>query len=176
MLANSCGVTARIRKSWQLVDVNFRLSFSYPQTEFYPRLTRAAAVFVLIYVSYLLEARIKRSWRFDHTTEASIPFDLIVDINTRQLTVPLSSSSEKTLCCFCCASGPISLSITTDRGGYCPGESIAISAGTENHSNRRITCLRATLKQTVVYYAGESSITKSKVIQRVEDCGVSIWN
>ena len=42
------------------------------------------------------------------------------------------------------------------------------------------TCLRATLKQTVVYYAGDSSITNSKVrakvIQRMEDHGVSIWN
>ena len=139
MLANSCGVMAKIRKSWHLADMNFRLNFSYHQTEFYPRRMRAAAVFVLIAIRYLLEARIKRSWRFDHTTEASIPFDEIFDINTRQLTVPLSSSSEKMLCCFCCASGPISLSVTMDRGGYCPGESIAINAETEHHSNRRIS-------------------------------------
>ena len=65
----------------------------------------------------------------------------IVDINTAQLTAPLSSSNEKTLCCLFCASGPLALSVSIDRGGYCPGESIAISTAAENHSNRRITAV-----------------------------------
>ena len=77
---------------------------------------------------------------------------MIVDINTPQLTT-LSSSNEKMLCCLWCASGPISLSVTIERGGYCPGESIAISTGAENHSNKGITAVQASLKQIVIYYA-----------------------
>ena len=124
------------------------------------------------YIRYSLLARIQRSWKFDHTTTRAITVNEIVDINTSQLTAPLSSSNEKSLCCLCCASGPISLSVKTDRGGYCPGESIAISTEAENHSNRRISCVRATLKQVVVYYARGRSRTIVKIIQRIEGPGI----
>ena len=124
------------------------------------------------YIRYSLLARISRSWKFDHTTTRAITVNEIVDINTAQLTTPLSSSNEKTLCCLWCASGPISLSVSIDRGGYCPGESIAISTAAENHSNRRITAVRATLKQTVVYYARGSHRQQSKIIQRIEGPGI----
>ena len=124
------------------------------------------------YIRYSLLARIKRSWKFDHTTTRAITVNEIIDINTAQLTAPLSSSNEKTLCCLWCASGPISLSVTIDRGGYCPGESIAISTAAENHSNRRITAVRATLKQTVTYCARGHHRQQSKSIQRIEGPGI----
>lgn len=124
------------------------------------------------YIRYSLTARMQRSWKFDHVSTRAITVNEIVDINTSQLTMPLSSSGEKTLCCLCCTSGPISLSVTLDRGGYCPGESIAISTVAENHSNRRITAVRATLKQTVIYYARGHSRHQSNVIQRIESPGI----
>ena len=120
------------------------------------------------FIRYSLTATIKRSWKFNHTAKRAITINEIVDINTPQLSVPLSSSHEKMLCCFCCASGPISLSVTTDRSGYCPGESIAITTEVDNHSNRRITAVRAALKQIVAYYAQGSSHHDHKVIQRIE--------
>ena len=52
----------------------------------------------------------------------------------------------------------------TDRGGYCPGESIAISMEIENHSSRRINCVLASLKQKVVYYAKGHSHVDEMVI------------
>ena len=124
------------------------------------------------YIRYSLLARIQRSWKFDHTTTRAITVNEIIDINNTQLTASLSSSNEKTLCCLCCASGPISLSVKTDRGGYCPGESIAISTEAENHSSRRINSVRATLKQTVVYYARGHRHVENKVIQRIEGPGI----
>ena len=124
------------------------------------------------YIRYSLLARIRRSWKFAHTTTRAITVNEIIDINTPQLTVPLLRSNEKTLCCLCCASGPISLSAKTDRGGYCPGESIAISTEGENHSNRRITCVRATLKQVVVYDAKGHSRESGSIIQRIEGPGI----
>ena len=124
------------------------------------------------YIRYSLLARISGSRKFDHTTTRAITVNEIVDINTAQLTAPLSSSNEKTLCCLCCASGPISLSVKTDRGGYCPGESIAISTEAENHTNRRITSVRATLKQVVAYYANGCISRIGKIIQRIEGPGI----
>ena len=34
----------------------------------------------------------------------------------------MQGHKEKTLCCFWCVSGPISLYARIDRKGYCPGE------------------------------------------------------
>jgi len=65
---------------------------------------------------------------------------------------PLSNSNEKTLCCLCCALGPVLLSVTTDRGGYCPGESITISTEAENHTSRKVMVVQASLKQTVTFF------------------------
>ena len=124
------------------------------------------------YIRYSLLARMSRSWKFDHTTTRAITVNEIIDINAAQLTMPLSSSNEKTLCCLCCASGPLSLSAQTDRGGYCPGESIAISTEGENHSNRRVNSVRATLKQVVVYNARGHRRVVGHIIQRIEGPGI----
>ena len=105
------------------------------------------------YIRYSLTSRMQRPWKFDHVATKAITINELIDINTPRLTAPLSSSNEKTLCCLCCTSGPISLDVSIDRAGYCPGESVAISTAAENHSNRRVTAVRATLMQTVVYRA-----------------------
>ena len=123
------------------------------------------------YIRYVLTATISRSWKY--TTKVAISVNEVVDINTPQLTTAFSSSNEKTTCCLCCASGPISLSVTTDRAGYCPGESIAISTEAENHSNRRITVVRASLKQKASYYAEGNSCSSTKIIQRIEGPGLA---
>ena len=104
------------------------------------------------YIRYSLTSRMQRPWKFDHVATRAITVNEVIDINTTRLLAPLSNSNEKTVCCLCCASGPISLAVTIDRAGYCPGESIAISVMTENYSSRKITAIRATLKRTVVYH------------------------
>ena len=126
------------------------------------------------YIRYSLIARIDRTKiDQDHDFAAKvITVGEAVDINTAELASPRSNAKEKTLCCLCCASGPISLSVKTDRGGYCPGESIAISTEVENHSNRRINCVRATLKQKVAYDAIGDRRTNDKIIQRIESGGI----
>ena len=124
------------------------------------------------YIRYSLSSTISRSWKFNHTTKRAITINEIVDINGPHFATQLSSSNEKTLCCLCCASGPISLSVTTDRAGYCPGESIAISTEAENHSNRRVTSARATLRRIAVYYARGHSRSHTQIVQRIAGPGI----
>ena len=124
------------------------------------------------YIRYSLLARMQQSWKFHHTTSRAITVNEIIDINTSQMMTPLSSSSEKTLCCLFCTSGPISLSVKTDRGGYCPGESIAISTEVENHSNRRIRSVQATLNRVVVYYAKDLRLVDNKIVQKIQRPGI----
>ena len=103
------------------------------------------------------------------TIETDITVNEIVDTNVPQLTVPLSISKEKTVCCLWCASGPISLSVTTDRGGYCTGESIAISIKAKNYSRSRVAAVRASLKQKATFSAKDRTFTRSEPAQRVEE-------
>ncbi|XP_065903775.1 arrestin domain-containing protein 4-like [Dysidea avara] len=123
---------------------------------------------------YVLAAVISPQ-KHNHITKRAITVNESVDINQPQLTTPLLCSKDKTLHCLWCTSGPISLSVTTDRGGYCPGESIAISVEAENHSNRRVTAVRASLKRKITLSSrcGRSCI-KYRVIQRIEGPGIEV--
>ena len=44
------------------------------------------------------------------------------------------------------------MTVSTDRGAYCSGESIRINVDAKNHSSRRIVEIIASLKQAVVFF------------------------
>ena len=54
---------------------------------------------------------------------------------------------------LCCISGPLSTTVYTDRGGYCPGESIGVSAVFINNSKNEVTGLEIQLIQLTVFIA-----------------------
>ena len=134
------------------------------------------------HIRYSLQATIWQStWKGAQTTTRAINVNEVIDINIPRLRAPLSGSNDKTVCCLWCASGPISLTATIDRGGYCAGESIAISVEAQNHSNIRMSYVRATLKQTIVYKAVYGTKVENKIIRRIEGPGIgrrgtSNWN
>lgn len=61
-----------------------------------------------------------------------------------QMTV--QGQNQKTLCCLCCASGPLSAEFSLQRRGYVPGEAVPLSAHIENSSNRLISKSHVDLK------------------------------
>ncbi|KAG7231782.1 hypothetical protein INR49_010387 [Caranx melampygus] len=100
-------------------------------------------------VRYWVKAELHRPWlRPVKTKKEFIVFEHI-DINTPLLLV---GTKEKTLCCWFCASGPISLSAKIERKGYTPGESIQIFAEVENCSSR-VVVPKAALYQTQTFFA-----------------------
>ena len=104
-------------------------------------------------IRYGVEGRIGTgALKFDHVVQAELPFVEVVDINFPQLQAPARREVTKTICCLCCASGPITLSVEIPRTGFCIGEVIPLSVNLENGSNRQIQ-LSATLQQRVVYRA-----------------------
>lgn len=107
-------------------------------------------------VRYWLKAEMEKPWSFNHKTKKAFTVISPIDINRTEYLMPVENSVEKTLCCWCCTSGPITLYARTDRKGYCPGESIAITADFENHSSRTIIP-HATLHQTQTFLAGGKS-------------------
>uniref|UniRef100_A0A8B9EJ64 Arrestin C-terminal-like domain-containing protein n=1 Tax=Anser cygnoides TaxID=8845 RepID=A0A8B9EJ64_ANSCY len=76
----------------------------------------------------------------------------LMDNTVLFLQSPQAGAKEKTLCCWFCTSGPISLSAKIERKGYTPGESIQIFAEIENCSSRMVVP-KASIYQTQAFYA-----------------------
>lgn len=105
------------------------------------------------YVRYWLKGIVDRPWRFDITTKAAFTMLEYVDINTPLLLQPCQIQEDRNVGCLCCVSGPLSTIVYTDRGGYCPGESIGVSAVINNNSKNEIIGLEIQLIQLTVFIA-----------------------
>lgn len=118
-------------------------------------------------IRYWVKAEIDKPWSFNHKTKKAFTVISPIDINRPEYMNFVESSVEKTLCCWFCTSGPVSITARTDRRGYCPGESIQIFAEFNNHSTRTVTP-HATLYQSQIFFAGN----KSK-LRRTKFCMIS---
>lgn len=112
------------------------------------------------HIRYIARAVIDRPWKFDHVTKRAfsmvgIPYDLN---RVQDALSPVNCEDEKTVCCLCCATGPITVSCNTDKRAYVPGETIYISAVLNNHSNRSVHSLEAELIQSVTYFARREGV------------------
>ncbi|XP_041457484.1 arrestin domain-containing protein 3-like [Lytechinus variegatus] len=108
------------------------------------------------YVRYFVKVTLDRPWKFDQHTEKLFSILTVKDLNYEpDVLVPLSNQVEQTVCCLCCASGPIILKGIIDKRGYVPGEYIFVSVALRNNSSRKINRITVTLQQTS-YYIGES--------------------
>ncbi|KAM6901275.1 arrestin domain-containing protein 3b [Lycodopsis pacificus] len=103
-------------------------------------------------VRYWVKAELHRPWLLPVKVKKEFIVFEHIDINTPLLLAPQAGSKEKTLCCWFCASGPISLSAKIERKGYTPGESIQIYAEVENCSSR-VVVPKAALYQTQTFFA-----------------------
>ncbi|XP_065836711.1 arrestin domain-containing protein 3-like [Oscarella lobularis] len=105
------------------------------------------------HIRYWLEATVDRPWTNDYKTKRAFTVHDVIDVNLDQMVVPIEANDERTLCCFCCKSGPLYVEARLDRCGYCPGEAIAISTCVRNFTNREMRGTRARIVQTAEYFA-----------------------
>ncbi|NXF41983.1 ARRD3 protein, partial [Nyctibius bracteatus] len=103
-------------------------------------------------VRYWVKAELHRPWLLPVKLKKEFTVFEHIDINTPLLLSPQAGTKEKTLCCWLCTSGPISLSAKIERKGYTPGESIQIFAEIENCSSR-VVVPKAAIYQTQAFYA-----------------------
>lgn len=73
-------------------------------------------------VRYWVKAELHRPWLLPVRAKKEFIVFEHIDINTPLLLAPQAGTKEKTLCCWFCASGPISLSAKIERKGYTPVE------------------------------------------------------
>ena len=91
-------------------------------------------------------------FKFDHNVELRVPVQQLVKISDPRLLQPVRQEVQKTVCCLCCASGPIVLTVALPKTGFLIGESLQLQASLENGSNRRLTML-VNIAQHIVYRA-----------------------
>jgi len=123
------------------------------------------------YIRYTVKAQIVRSWKFDHRVKSIITVNSIVDLNkTYAAKEPIHAIDEKTMCCWPCQSGPIQATISSDRGGYVPGEFIAFSAEVDNQSDRLMNGSSLILNEHLTYKvsSGYKKKTLTTAVAKIE--------
>ena len=106
-------------------------------------------------IKYTIEARVlKGMLKHDIVCETTIKVVNAVEINRPDLLQPKSMEVEKTLCCLCCASGPIVITAHIPRTGYCiQQDSIPMEVAVENGSSREVRQIIASIHKVVEYTA-----------------------
>ena len=134
-------------------------------------------------VKYWLWAQMDRPWRTNHTDKLRITVVECVRLHQDQVTNrPWAVRQEANLFRFPCSSGPIILTATTDREGYCSGESIQVIAHLDNNSHARVRGMKATLERKVEFNVkGSMRIVVETVTQMINLNGIAAgqsfdWN
>lgn len=75
-----------------------------------------------------------------------------VDLNQNpRVKEPFKLSLEKSFCCFCCKSGPLSLIVSLPVTGFVSGQTIPILAECDNASNVKVNAVKFTLRKVVAF-------------------------
>ena len=129
---------------------NFPFRFTFPSGRLPPTFGNSTGS-----IRYGVEGRIGMGDpKFDHVIRVDVPLSEVVDTNIPQFQIPARAAATKTVRCWSCASGPITLTAETPRTGFCIGEAIPLNVHLENGSSRQVQ-ISATLYQKVSFKAEE---------------------
>ncbi|XP_035514955.1 arrestin domain-containing protein 3-like [Morone saxatilis] len=117
------------------------------------------------HATYSLTVGINRPWHISKDFVTELNFVNRIDTSNPELSAPLSGHNTMTLCCLWCASGPITVTASTEKKAFIPGETVKVICNFSNHSSRTATPT-VKLQQEVVYYT-HSRVSKRKVIKNL---------
>ena len=122
-------------------------------------------------IRYWLEARIDKRAR-SYITKKAFIIQERMDLNVGRQNLFLSKSGEsrRTFRAFSGRSGPLILAASTDRGGYCPGENILVTAYLDNRSNKGIKKVKATLLCRMTYFRQYQSHVVDTLVAQLRMC------
>ena len=135
-------------------------------------------------IQYSLIAGIMKSQgtKLKHTVSREIIIKKIINANVPHLMQPLSTFDQKMVHSAWCNYGSASLSVTLNKGGYYPGESISLSIKVENQSTKQVNAIRVSLVQKVKY-CGRAPIWRYKrsryatnIVQSIQGSGIPAGN
>ncbi|XP_073323389.1 arrestin domain-containing protein 3-like [Pagrus major] len=111
-------------------------------------------------ITYTLTVGINRPWHLSKDFVTELNFMNRIDINQPELSAPLSGSNTMTVCCLWCASGPITITASSEKKAFIPGETAKIICDFSNASSREATP-KLKLKQKQGFY------THNRVSRRI---------
>ncbi|XP_078580454.1 arrestin domain-containing protein 3-like [Branchiostoma floridae x Branchiostoma japonicum] len=126
------------------------------------------------HVRYFAEAIIDRPWKFDKKTKRAFTVLDMYDLNeVPNAMTPSAAQDSKKLGFWHFASDPIELQVQTNRGAYCPGETVRLSGTLKNGSGIEIKETTVQLRQKATCFATSShkEICGQKTLSEIKALG-----
>ncbi len=121
-------------------------------------------------VSYSMEASLRLPFsRSDAVCIVPFTVNGILDLNVEPGSdLSYETRKYKSICCFCCTSGPVGFVFNMPRRGFVPGESIEFTAELNNQSSQPVYGMKVTLMQECKFHANGNSKTTLRPIRQVQ--------
>lgn len=119
------------------------------------------------HIRYYIKAELHRSWHLTATAKSYYVIFQHIDTNAPSMLIPQSHTDKKTICCFCCASGPIVLTVRMEKMGYIAGELLPITAEIQNNSSRSVIP-GVTIYQAQTFISRSETTTVLKVLIKLK--------
>lgn len=114
-------------------------------------------------VEYYVKAVMERASQPDVECKKYFNVEEPIDVNTPELTSPVTGTKEKNLTCMFIPDGSISIAVRIDRKGYCEGENICIDAKFENTCSRIIVPKAAIIATHTFLANGRTKVLREKI-------------
>ena len=119
------------------------------------------------HVAYVLKAQIDRPKRDKHQCYRVLSVIPVRDCNDPKYATEVRREDERTMCCLCCSSGPVSLVARIPSSSWCPGEVVPVVFNIENHSNVDVKDVSCCLVSHSLLQAKRSQHSKTRYGQRL---------
>lgn len=128
-------------------------------------------------IIFKIKAIVDRPMARDYEDVAMFNIISPVDLNKfgPDILEPTSYSDEKTTCCLCCASGPITLDAQLAKRAIIPGEVVTLSVRLTNMSNVNVEAVKLNFNQLLKYKTqtpSEDSKAEENYLFGTSDVGV----
>lgn len=116
------------------------------------------------HVRYTIKVTLDRPWKFDQDSKMAFTVISPVDLNLMEKACqPEKLVMEKTFCCWCCASAPLSIVVSLPVKGYLSGQAIPLLAEIDNKSNVDVTKVKFLFRKHLAFHTSAPRMTKRDV-------------
>lgn len=116
------------------------------------------------HVRYTIKVTLDRPWKFDQDSKMAFTVISPVDLNLMEKArEPEKLVMEKTFCCWCCASPPLSVVVSVPVKGYLSGQAIPLLAEIDNRSNVEVEKVKFLFRKHLAFHTSAPRMTKKDV-------------
>ncbi|KAJ8913669.1 hypothetical protein NQ315_007386 [Exocentrus adspersus] len=130
-------------------------------------------------ITYSLDAKVDIPLRFNYKSKVELNVFRPVNLNDpiyRQYLVPYSYSESKTMCCWCCASRPVTVEVHLDKHVFVIGETAKVRVNVRNNSSTDVEAVKVKLGTLVTCKVTRPSNRNRRYFEplaSMEDTGVA---